>query len=459
MKFKGGYNVALKGKPAPRVQDLPESEVLYLPLRSLRFNFTKLCVADGQDVAQGQVLAQDPDNHSVPLLAPRAGTARIESEAGHLVIEKAHDSQEACVDTSTEFPAPPPELGETGARLDTLLRAGVWQYMADPFTGGLPDPYVLPRAVIVSPSCSEPFVPDPGVLLKDRGDAFIRGLEFLHTASGDGPIHLLLPPGNSKGVLELRNAAGQCPWLALLEIPAAYPFDNAHLAAQRLGYGNGGRVWAIGLEGVIAAGLVLGSDKPCLERIVAVGGPCVTEPCHVKTVVGYPLSQIPGVPEGTESAPVRLINGGALTGAVAPRDQRGLSAECRALTVLAENTKREVLAFADPGFGKHAFTHTFMSALRPAFLERYTTAVRGEGRPCLSCAACEDVCPAGIMPHLIHRYVNKKRLTEAARFGLGLCVECGLCSYVCPSKIEHRHEFLEAKETLRLERQAEEEHA
>jgi electron transport complex protein RnfC len=54
---------------------------------------------------------------------------------------------------------------------------------------------------------------------------------------------------------------------------------------------------------------------------------------------------------------------------------------------------------------------------------------------CIKCGACNDVCPAGILPQNIMdaelRSVNE-RIVELNTFE---CVECGLCSYVCPSKI------------------------
>ena len=73
MRFRGGYDIMLAGKPVERVEVLPEPKVLYLPLRSRRFVFSELCVKDAQRVESGHALARDPENYSVPLLAPRGG--------------------------------------------------------------------------------------------------------------------------------------------------------------------------------------------------------------------------------------------------------------------------------------------------------------------------------------------------------------------------------------------------
>ncbi len=142
---------------------------------------------------------------------------------------------------------------------------------------------------------------------------------------------------------------------------------------------------------------------------------------------------------------MRVLDGGVLTGRIIGPEQKGLDMESVALTCLEENTKREVLAFAQAGLDKHSYTSTFASVFRPLFREKYTTALRGEARPCISCGYCEDVCPAELMPHLIYRYLSKDRLEDACRVGLEKCVECGLCSFVCLSKIEHLKVFREER--------------
>ncbi len=88
MKFRGGHNIFLQGRPEGVIKLMPEPEALYLPLRSRRFSFDELCVEEGQQVKGGDVLARDLDNYSVPLLAPRAGRVRLSEREGHIVLER-----------------------------------------------------------------------------------------------------------------------------------------------------------------------------------------------------------------------------------------------------------------------------------------------------------------------------------------------------------------------------------
>jgi len=44
MRLCGGYNILMAGRPAGRVDILPEPDVINLPLWSRRFNFTEFCM-------------------------------------------------------------------------------------------------------------------------------------------------------------------------------------------------------------------------------------------------------------------------------------------------------------------------------------------------------------------------------------------------------------------------------
>ena len=151
-----------------------------------------------------------------------------------------------------------------------------------------------------------------------------------------------------------------------------------------------------------------------------------------------------------------MLDGGALAGRTIPRDALGLDAECTGLTLLPEHSEREFLGFMRPGLNRRSYSRCFASVLRSAFAGPLNTAVWGEARPCVCCGFCEEVCPAGIMPHLIHKYLYHDALEEVEKAGVNLCVKCGLCSYVCPSKIELTEQLAGAEETVQRELHAEE---
>ena len=121
MKFKGGYNVLLEGKPTSEVKLLPEPTELYLPLKSRRFSFSDICVKDGQTVEDGDALATDPDNYSVPLLAPRGGTVRLDKEDGHIVLTDIKPPAEKVHTQAKDLPPIAQEMGTAGVKRNKLL--------------------------------------------------------------------------------------------------------------------------------------------------------------------------------------------------------------------------------------------------------------------------------------------------------------------------------------------------
>jgi Na+-transporting NADH:ubiquinone oxidoreductase subunit A len=134
-------------------------------------------------------------------------------------------------------------------------------------------------------------------------------------------------------------------------------------------------------------------------------------------------------------------------------DALGIDTECRGLTVLPELQEREFLGFIRPGWDRSSYAACYLSSLRDKFRERLSTGLHGEGRPCISCNFCEDVCPAGITPHLIHKYLYRDLIEEAEQARVDLCIECGLCSYVCPSKIDLRSQIIDSKVLIAQEKE------
>ncbi len=452
MRFRGGYNVLLKGRPDSAIKVMPEPKVLYLPLRSERFTFSDIQVKDGQKVSGGDILAKDPENYAVPMLAPRSGTVRLEAVENHIVIEDVAQLAERADIAEEEMLHIEKEMGAGGTKRYKLLSLGAWQFFYDAFTGELPDPLGTPQAIVVSTLSLEPFLARGDVQLHRRLLNFTRGLEQLQSLLEYQPIYLAMPNITSEFANLIRNQIRGYAWVKMLEIPLKYPYDNFAVLARRLELKpSNGPVWAVRTEGILAADRALTETKPCTVRILSIGGAGVPSPTHLKAIPGYPLKRIRE--QHVFEPAARVLNGGILTGDILPEETQGVDVECRGITVLPEHIDREFLGFIRPGWDRDSYSGGFLSSLRKDFRERMTTALRGEGRPCVACNFCEEVCPAGIMPYLIHKYLYADLIEEVEQARVDLCVECGLCSYVCPSKIDLRTQFVQAKDLIAKEKE------
>jgi len=451
VKFKGGYNVLLQGRPQGSIKVMAEPQQLCLPLQSRRFQFTQICVKEGAPVKAGDILAIDPDNYNIPLLAPRGGRVRLEKLANHLVLDDLEKPVPRNVANGHDIQHVE-RLGTAMAKRETLVRLGAWQFFYDAHTDALPDPTGTPQAVIVSAVNFEPFVARGDTLLHTYLLNFTRGLEHLQSLLEYQPIYFVLPNVRSEFADLVRNRIRGYAWVNIVEIPPIYPYDNFEILARALGLSPAqGPVWATRIEGVLAVDQALTLARPCLTRTISVGGIGVISPGHLEVVPGYPLKTI--VEEHVFEPNPRVINGGILAGSEYGPEDIGVDVECRGITVLPELKEREFLGFMRPGFNRSSYSACFLSAMMHRIRERLSTGMRGELRPCVSCNFCEEVCPAGISPHLIHKYLYRDLIEEAAYARVDLCVECGLCSYVCPSKIDLRAQFTEARRIIEQDKQ------
>ncbi len=435
---KGGYDVPLAGRPESRTETLAEPDVLFLPLLSRRFAFTESAVRDGQTVRAGDVLARDPERHGVPLLAPRGGTVRPEAVEGHVVLEDltADGADEARTDESDPR--------------RKLVDLGAWRSVEDAHTGKVPDPSVPPAAVIVSTVRLEPFGSRGDVQLRSELEAFSRGLERVQGLLEYQPIHFVMPEIQSAFAREVRENLRGHAFLQIATIPLRYPMDDFALIARGLGLeAHKGPVWAMRTDGVLAIDRALTGSRPTLESLATTGGPAAREPRHLHLPTGYPLDALRSA-EFADGA--RIVLGGAMTGERVDPNLKGVPLECPGLTGFEPMRERQLLGWIRPGWSRRSYSRTFLSSLRGQFAERIPSALRGERRACVACGHCEEVCPARIMPHMIHKYLYQGSLDDAERLGVDLCVGCGLCSYVCPSKIELREQLLDAQRELAEER-------
>jgi Na+-transporting NADH:ubiquinone oxidoreductase subunit NqrA len=124
MRLKGGYNIALTGRPSREVEVLPEPTLLHLPLRSRRFDFSEICVTEGQRVHPGEAVAKDPANFSVPLLSPREGVVRLAAAEGHITLENVTHAPEEPYHPDQDLEHVPQNLGSAGMKRYKLLGLG-----------------------------------------------------------------------------------------------------------------------------------------------------------------------------------------------------------------------------------------------------------------------------------------------------------------------------------------------
>jgi electron transport complex protein RnfC len=140
--------------------------------------------------------------------------------------------------------------------------------------------------------------------------------------------------------------------------------------------------------------------QPLVSRVITVSGGAVGKPMNVEVPLGTLISEVFAFCEVDLTQIARIVMGGPMMGDSLPHT--GLP------TVKATS-------------GVLALTQSELKST--------------DEQPCIRCASCVTVCPAGLRPLDMANNIKANQLDAAVDIGLKDCISCGCCSYICPSNI------------------------
>jgi Na+-transporting NADH:ubiquinone oxidoreductase subunit A len=345
----------------------------------------------------------------------------------------------------------------TEKKLKGLLMAdGMWPYFWSSQTKGLPalDSEKKPKSILIQCILSEPFRARGRVILEKSWEVIMEGLKFLPRLIDDyGTIEIILTHRKAKIAQKMYKDLAGFAWVHFHDIPVKYPIENPEIlnkAYQKSNkkIKNEDDVWVINIQDVQEIGNYLNQGKFLSHRTVAVGGPGVSDPKHVHAMIGTPVKDLLKDVDLTNKI---VIKGGLLKGQIADLENDAIQYNDDSILVLPATTKREFSNFVMPGFKKKSIIPCFVGNVIQKYDKHISGLLNGPERPCIACGACERICPAEIMPQILHRYVYQNAIDEVEKAGINLCVECGLCTFVCPSKVEVLEDIKQAKAQIKEE--------
>ncbi len=457
MKIRGGYTFKLAGRPSGVIEDAATPSSLSLCLQRHGFQFTPT-VAHEQAVEFGDILAET-DGQTGPVLkipAPASGTVSLERTTPEPPATLSlHNVKPQVV--AGKYGQFTPERITRENICNLLGQGGIWPFFWSSKTQGIPSisEDEQPRAIIINCMLTEPFRARGRVILQHDWHDIIAGIKFLpRLLSEYGTVEIVLTHEQDPIAQMMLSDLAGFAWVKFHSVAIRYPVEHPRLLNRLLketnrSYQKNETVWVINVQDVRSIGMMLADGIPLHSRIVALGGPGCPNPKHVKARIGTPLSSL--LKESIDPDKVLVLRGGLLTGEPVDFSTESIQYDDDAFFFLPKSLKREMLHFVRPGFGRRSVFPAFISQLTGSLDKEITTSLRGEPRPCVACGMCEQLCPAGLLPQIIHRYVYRDALEEAKRMGIAQCIDCGLCTFVCPSKIELTDQFANARERIREE--------
>jgi len=459
-RFTGGYRFArFAGQPHAQIVAADIPPLVTMDLRAAGPAPVRIQVEPGQPIEAGALIARDDEAEGNPIPASVNGTIEeIRNRADAIPVVTIRSDGTAAWKPVEGHSENWNELEPQ--RLEQLLyRSGA----AGSVPGGIPTRYksacVYPAEVnhiLLQLVAAEVFNPDVATVIGTENlEAVAQGLAVLARIMPHSELHLV--GGRSRKTLlpAMRQACGKygINRITLDTVEDRYPNHREEIlipALLGLKYPHGRSALDLGvlfldLHAVLAVRDAVVAGKPAIERVIALAGGELPHRPHVRARIGTPVERLLA-PYLNADRPHRIIRNSLLTG----QSLHGsvVDPHMTALIVAAEGAPNPPLAFSRPGFRTDSISRTFVANFLP-FEKTVDTNIHGEQRPCISCAYCDSVCPVGILPHLLHRYVQRGLLDErAVRYGIFDCIDCNLCTYVCTSKIPLARLMREGKQRL-----------
>lgn len=254
----------------------------------------------------------------------------------------------------------------------------------------------------------DPYRRTEEAILSLRAEDVIDGCAIASRISSPAKILLALDTTIDKHVLDqLRNiiAASELD-ISIQTFSRKFPQHMSHQIAEALDIKDDGSIFVIEPSTLIALHEAIVSNKPHIEQYVYVGGAAIKHPSILKARIGAPIGDLIEECGGFSGHPETILIGGPFTGrAVADLDAS------------VTRTTRAILALT--------------SAETKSAPER----------PCVRCGDCIMVCPEGLNPYSILKFLRAGRPEAALKVGLDSCTSCGACAFVCRSRIPLVRDF------------------
>jgi electron transport complex protein RnfC len=248
------------------------------------------------------------------------------------------------------------------------------------------------------------------MLMREHAAEVVEGLAIMRHILGAEQALIGIEDNKPQAIAALREAvAAQGQDMEVVGVPTRYPAGGEKQLIYTL---TGKEVPSDGLPaqiGVVchnvgtayAVQRAVVHGEPLLSRMVTLAGDAIPQPRNLEVLLGTPVAFLLGHVEARLDAVERLVMGGPMMGFTLPSDAVPV---VKTSNCLLAQTRAE----APPP--------------RPA-------------RPCIRCGACNEVCPAGLLPQQLYWHARAKDFDKVQDHALFDCIECGCCAAVCPSDI------------------------
>ena len=429
-KIKKGLDLPIEGAPQQVVSEtLTPNSVALIGFDYVGMKPTML-VAQGDRVKLGDPIFSDKKNPGVNYTSPGAGIVSLinrgEKRALQSVVIELDGEEEVSFHSYDAEELD--HLTDDQVRTQ-LITSGLWtSFRTRPFSK-VPEINSTPFAIFINGMDTNPLSVDPSLVINEALSDFLNGLKILSKLNSQY-IYCCTSPDLKLDLdgIDVNHVNFSGPH------PAGLSGTHIH----KLAPASTSRVsWSINYQDVIAISRLFSTGKLCVDRIISVAGPAVTNPMIIKTRLGANINDLSATNVNNDN--IRLISGSVFNGRKASGPYAFLGRYHLQVTALKEGSDREFMSYLRAGFNKHSITRTFISAFLKNRLFPFTTTTNGSDRAMVPIANFEKVMPLDILPTQLLRALIVGDSSVAQQLG---CLELdeedlALCTYSCPSKYDY----------------------
>ncbi|AQQ69596.1 electron transport complex subunit RsxC [Microbulbifer agarilyticus] len=420
------------------IGSIPLAEDLIVPLNQHIGGTAISLVKLGDEVLKGQKIAEADGPVSCPVHAPTSGkVVAIEPMAVPHASGMVADCIQIRTDGRDEWCALAPVADYQNRDINDLLEQIRECGIAGMGGAGFPTAVKLnPRGgaeidtLIINGTECEPYITADDMLMRERADEIIGGVEILaHLLEQPERVLIGIEDNKPEAIQAMRQAA-EGTRFHVVTFPTKYPSGGEKQLIEIL---TGREVPNEGLPANVGIVCQNVGTARAVYRAITLGEPLIS---RVTTVVGESLSRQRNieVPLGTPIQHIlecHSIDRGVLQRIVIGGPMMGYTVEDEASPVV--KTTNCILAPTD-------------KELPPP----------PPAQACIRCGLCAEACPASLLPQQLYWYARAEDREKLQAYNLFDCIECGACSYVCPSSIPLVQYYRAAKGDIRAARQEKE---